>query len=1698
MIEKQGDYEMKGNRILASLILVATMVLTTAMGMWPQTKAMIGKQALSASNLVSVSYDGSRSLDFDKGWKFILVNPNDITDPSGIYGNATAPLAQAVNFADSSWRSLDLPHDWSIELLPQASGGSVSGGTGYLQGGLGWYRKTFTLPPSMAGKKISIEFDGVYMDSYEYINGTLLGNHPYGYTGFTFDVTNLVYTDGVTPNVLAVVVQNKLPSSRWYSGSGIYRNVHLLVTDPIHVTRWGTYVTTPDLETTIQSGYANVEVQTQVLNESGQDADADIVSKIKDATGAVVAQTTSANLPLGSTVYTDTVDIQVNNPTLWSFENPYLYSLETDVVVGGNVVDTYDTTFGIRYFKIDPNLGFFLNGQHAKLQGVDLHHDQGALGSAINYDALMREMTILKSMGVNSFRTSHNPPAPEMLDVNQRLGIVMMVEAFDCWSSGKTTFDYGRFFNAWSDYDIKEMVNEAKNNPAVIMWSIGNEIPGFTSVSNMPTAQRLIDDIRSIDNTRYVVAGSDQYRSVPSTGSGAEQVLLKLDGMGLNYDPAKAVDGLHAKYPTKFFFESESSSETSSRGVYQDPDAVNTGENYAPGHRGASSYDNNLASWTMSDEYGLKKDRDRQYFAGQFIWSGFDYIGEPTPYGQFPVKVSSFGAIDTAGFPKDGYYVFKSQWTSQPMVHLLPMNWTDYKPGENVEVWAYANVDTVELFLNGVSLGVKTFDHKTSLDGVQYLETTECTGDDKNYTSGTPCIGSYTSPNGSSGKLHLTWDVPFAPGQLVAVAMQDGVEVARDELDTAGPAYTLRLTPDKTVISADGKSLSYITVDVVDSNGVMLPSGNNLINISISGSGTLVGLDNGRQEDAEGYKLPSHTAFNGKLLAIVQSTGTPGLITFTATSSGLLPATITLEASNATGSDLIALAPAYLRVPLGVSPTLPATVVGIHADGSTEELPVTWDSLPAIITTYAGSYTVNGVVSGTNLTAQAAITIFKAAGVQGYSTAVPVGTAPFLPPTVRVVYSDGSDGFLPVTWEPVSPSQYAAAGQFSVNGAVDGIDIPAVASIRVTSAFTSNQNIARSTSPAKPAVDASYAGSNSTLPAAMLDGTTTTGGWSNAFTKAATNVLRGINTGTNPIIRGRATDWVTVSWPEAQTFSTMNAYFTQSSSRRLPQTMTVSYWDSTGFVPVNNLNVTWAGASNQPSIITFSPVATTRIRIDMTSPLPDSNTGFMQITELQVIGNQLAYNATASLTDLQVNGQTVPGFDSGTTTYTIPSVKKWPEIKASTASNGSLLIVPPLTVPGTGTVTVTSEDGSAQKTYSIYIGNVAPQVTSSLASQSVQYTDAILPVSIDAADVAADLPLSATTQWSLDGGAFQPGLPAWLALTPAPCTSDTVWGACSWTLASSGPVPVQAGTYRVKTTVSDGTDTNETEVSLKVTPEDAYLEYSGEAIAQIGSKLSLHATAWDSAASGYPGANPETGLDATTGDVTKMWVAFDLYPDQSCLSGTPTTLYAQVADTGTAEDGIGTASATFTSASEASYCVVARLVAGSGGGANPWYTAGNAETAMIVFYEPSGQFATGGGWIEDPGGSKGNFGFTARYLKKGQIQGHMVYVYHGVYLGEQADFIIKSNALSGLAFGGASYPIPATLQGKCTLQINRSSDGSLLYSEGNASFQANVVDSGDGTGSGDTFAIVVYDRNGVIYKNVTTSPLGGGNVVIHQ
>jgi beta-galactosidase len=887
-------------KVRTSLFAAALIAVTTLAG--PAPAASAPGPSLPGPSVADVAERGT--YDFDAGWRFALADPAGAADPS---------------YDDSGWRRVTVPHDWSIELNPTAGPGTTSG-TGFYPGGVGWYRRMFTLPATLTGKRLSVEFDGVYMDSEVYLNGRLLGTHHYGYTGFSLDLAG-AHTDGRTPNVLAVKARDQVPSSRWYSGSGIYRNVRLVATDAVRVQRNGLAVTTPD----VPGGVARVATTIDGANGTP----VQVRSTVRDARGRMVG-TASTTTSTGQA----SVDVRIGRPHLWDIDDPYLYRVTTQLRLGGRVVDTYGASFGFRTTRFEANNGFFLNGRRTKLQGVNLHHDLGALGAAVNYDEIVRRLEIMKGMGVNAVRTSHNPPAPELVQACEKLGIVLMVEAFDVWNVGKTPYDYARFFPADGDADIAEMVKTFRNSPAVIMWSIGNEIPNSWQPEAVPIARRLIDDVRALDSSRPVVIGSDKYRSLPAPGSPLEQMLLMLDGVGLNYNTAASVDALHARYPDTFFFESESSSETSTRGEYDQPEQLNTGENHTPGRRAASSYDNNLESWTMSGEYSLKKDRDRPWFLGQFLWSGIDYIGEPTPFDVYPVKTSFFGATDTAGFVKDQYYLFQSQWIRRPMVHLLPMDWTAHQAGDMVQVWAYANVDEVELFLNGRSLGVRRFDHKVTADGRPYLETTEPTGDDKTVPG-----GSYLGSDGTSGHLRLTWNVAFRPGSLVAVARQNGREVARDSVRTAATPAAVRLVADRSRLRADGSSLAAITADVVDRNGVVVPTADNLLHFSVRG-GRLVGVDNGRQESAESYKAPYRTAFHGKALALVTPSG-PGTLAVTVSGTGLGSGRLTIPVLPATGPPRPGPAPVTWFTP--DAPTSPVPGVDeVGADASfsgSEETP---------------------------------------------------------------------------------------------------------------------------------------------------------------------------------------------------------------------------------------------------------------------------------------------------------------------------------------------------------------------------------------------------------------------------------------------------------------------------------------------------------------------------------------------------------------------------------------------------------------------------------------------------------------------------------------------------------------------------------------------------------------------------------------
>ncbi len=788
-------------------------------------------------SLINFSVSGqTRSVaDFDKDWHFHLGDVSSAENP-------------AMN--DDAWRTLDLPHDWSVEGKFSKDNPATPEG-GALPGGIGWYRKAFMVPAASKNKKVYIDFDGVYQKSTVWINGHQLGFRPNGYISFRYDLTPYLKFGG--KNSIAVKVDNSVqPNSRWYSGSGIYRNVWLVTTDKVAIDHWGTYVTTPK----VSSESATVELKTSIRNSSGKPHAITLVTSVYDAAGKMVGGKTSAGVPLKDSLTSVDQEMSVNHPKLWSTTNPYLYKVVTKVIENNNAVDEYTTTLGIRYFNFDADKGFSLNGKTVKILGVCDHHDLGSLGAAINTRALERQLQMLKAMGCNGIRTSHNPPAPELLDLCDKMGFIVMDEAFDCWEWKKAKYDYHLFFKEWHKRDLEDQILRDRNHPSVIIWSIGNEIPQQGDTSALRLAPELAGIVHSLDKTRPITTANDR----PDTSnkiikSGA------IDLIGYNYhefDYGK----FHARYPGKKFIATETTSGLETRGHYDMPsDSVRIwparwDKPFTEGNpdNSVSAYDNVRPAWGSTHEATWKVMKKYDFLSGMFIWTGFDYLGEPTPYS-WPSRSSYFGIIDLAGFPKDIYYMYQSEWTNKTVLHILP-HW-NWEPGKTIDVWAFYNhADEVELFLNGKSMGVKKKE-----------------GDD----------------------LHIMWRLKFEPGTLKAVSRKNGQVVLTREIHTAGKPAKIELIADRKNIKADGKDLSFITVKILDKDGNLVPNADNRVNFKINGNAFIASVDNGDEVSHDPFKANYRKAFNGLALAIVQSKDKAGNITFTASSKGLQGATVILQ-----------------------------------------------------------------------------------------------------------------------------------------------------------------------------------------------------------------------------------------------------------------------------------------------------------------------------------------------------------------------------------------------------------------------------------------------------------------------------------------------------------------------------------------------------------------------------------------------------------------------------------------------------------------------------------------------------------------------------------------------------------------------------------------------------------------------------------
>jgi beta-galactosidase len=728
---------------------------------------------------------------------------------------------------------------------PFESTSPAGSGGGYLDGGIGWYRKEFKLPEDIKNKRVFIEFDGVYMNSDVWINGVHLGNRPYGYSSFQYELTKHLKFGG-GKNVLAVRVDVQQPCSRWYSGAGIYRNVRLTVTDPVHIAHWGTYVTTPKVTTS----EATVNVKTEIRNQSTSAQQITLEISILDESGNKVGGSSSTQKVETGGVNTFGQVIKISKPELWSLEKPILYHVKSEVFVNGNAVDNYDTPFGIRAFEFTTDKGFFLNGKHINIKGVCLHHDLGSLGAAVNKRAIERELEIMKSMGCNAIRTSHNPPAPELLDLCDHMGFLVMDEAFDEWERNKTKYGYGQFFDEWSKRDLTDMILRDKNHPSIILWSIGNEIPEQDNANAYEMSKRLVDICHKEDPTRPVTSACNTPEAAVKSGFSKP-----LDVLGINYNMA-----FYNTYKGKAkLFGSETSSTVSTRGAYnliKDGDTLKVIKEV---NNQCSSYDMNAPSWGNVAETTLKTVKDASWVAGEFVWTGFDYIGEPTPFS-WPSVSSYFGIVDLCGFPKDRYYLYQSQWTNKPMVHILPhWNWKGFE-GMKIPVWCYSNCESVELFLNGKFLGEKKF------------------SDTKD--------------------LHLVWNVPYTPGRLKAVAKNNGEIICTDEVQTTGDPAKILLIPDRKEISADGRDLSYVKVEIVDNEGRVCPNADNLVKFNINGEGSIAGVGNGNPISHEYFKANERKAFHGLALVIILSKDKTGDIKLTATSDGLKEAGVTIKADN--------------------------------------------------------------------------------------------------------------------------------------------------------------------------------------------------------------------------------------------------------------------------------------------------------------------------------------------------------------------------------------------------------------------------------------------------------------------------------------------------------------------------------------------------------------------------------------------------------------------------------------------------------------------------------------------------------------------------------------------------------------------------------------------------------------------------------
>ena len=1317
-----------GGRIVA---FAATVALSIPLGLltnsaWAVEDATRSDSTTQMSSTPEVVYSSAvdskqnRTSDFDANWKFMLSDSVQAQDPA---------------FDDSAWQQVDLPHDYSITQKYSQSNEAESA---YLPGGTGWYRKSFTIDRDLAGKRIAINFDGVYMNATVWFNGVKLGTHPYGYSPFSFDLTgNAKFGE---ENTIVVKVENRLPSSRWYSGSGIYRDVTLTVTDGVHVGNNGVAIKTPSLATQ-NGGNVTMNLTTKVANDTKAAANITLKQTVfpkGGKTDAAIGTVTTASKSIAAGASADvTSTITAASPKLWSIKNPNLYTVRTEVLNGDTVLDTYDTEYGFRWTGFDATSGFSLNGEKVKLKGVSMHHDQGSLGAVANRRAIERQVEILQKMGVNSIRTTHNPAAKALIDVCNEKGVLVVEEVFDMWNRSKNgnTEDYGKWFGqaiagdnavlggdkdeTWAKFDLTSTINRDRNAPSVIMWSLGNEMmEGISgSVSDFPaTSAKLVAWTKAADSTRPMTYGDNKIKANWNESNTMGDNLTANGGVvGTNYSDGANYDKIRTDHPSWAIYGSETASAINSRGIYN-----RTTGGAQSSDKQLTSYDNSAVGWGAVASSAWYDVVQRDFVAGTYVWTGFDYLGEPTPWngtgsgavGSWPSpKNSYFGIVDTAGFPKDTYYFYQSQWNDDVhTLHILPAwneNVVAKGSGNNVPVVVYTDAAKVKLYFTPKGstekrlIGEKSFTNKTTAAGYTYQV---YEGTDKDSTA--------------HKNMYLTWNVPWAEGTISAEAydennrlIPEGSTEGNASVTTTGKAAKLKADADRKTITADGKDLSYIEVDVTDANGHIVPDAANRVTFDVKGAGKLVGVDNGSSPDHDSYQADNRKAFSGKVLAIVQSTKEAGEITVTAKADGLQSSTVKIATTAVPGTSTEKTVRSFYYsrnyyVKTGNKPILPSDVEVRYSDGTSDRQNVTWDAVSDDQIAKAGSFSVAGTVAGQKISVRVTM-IDEIGALLNYSASTPVGTPAVLPGSRPAVLPDGTvtSANFAVHWTKPADTVYNTAGTVKVPGTatVFGKEFKVTATIRVQrSQVTIGSSVSGNALRLTQNIPADK--QSDTLNA-IKDGSTTvdanTGGganpsaWTNwAYSKAGHNTAE-----------------ITFEYATEQQLGQIVMYFFRDSNAvRFPDAGKTKIQISADGKNWTDLAATETIAAQEssdrvkPYTYDFAPVGATFVKVtvtnaDTTTPSGVVCAGLTEI-ELKTATSKFVTNTSAALSSLTVNGTKVSDSVLAAGSYNTPAIIA--DVKAEGEGNASVTVLP--AHDNVIRVITESEDHVTRKTFTINLG----------------------------------------------------------------------------------------------------------------------------------------------------------------------------------------------------------------------------------------------------------------------------------------------------------------------------------------------------------------------------------------------------------